>query len=163
MNVIILGSGGREHALAWKIAQSPLLEDLYIAPGNSGTGSLGTNVPLEPSNFPGLVDFIIDKKIKIVVEDAPFLITQWRWSDSKLDTMILTTNVNDEFELNTEHPMLLGGDDSLYVEVRHGLLAKVHRNVYYQWVDMATEQKKGGHTEITILSAGQPFVLGSYN
>jgi len=67
MNVIILGSGGREHALAWKIAQSPLLEELYIAPGNSGTESLGTNVPLDPSNFPILVDFIIEKKIKIVV------------------------------------------------------------------------------------------------
>jgi phosphoribosylamine--glycine ligase len=67
MNVIILGSGGREHALAWKIAQSPLLENLYIAPGNSGTESLGINVPLDPSNFPILVDFIIDKDIDIVI------------------------------------------------------------------------------------------------
>ena len=67
MNVIILGSGGREHALAWKIAQSPLLEDLYIAPGNSGTESLGQNVPLDPSDFSILVDFIIEKEIKLVV------------------------------------------------------------------------------------------------
>ncbi len=102
------------------------------------------------------------EKIKIVVEDAPFIITQWRWSESKNSTMVLTTNVNDEFELNAEHPMLLGADDSLYIEVRYGLLAKVHRNVYYQWVGMATEQKKGAQTEIYILSAGQPFVLGSY-
>ena len=46
INVLILGSGGREHALAWKIAQSPLLGRLYIAPGNAGTKESGTNVEL---------------------------------------------------------------------------------------------------------------------
>lgn len=100
------------------------------------------------------------EKIKITVEDAPFIITQWQWSDSTQETMILTTNVNDEFELTANHPMILGEDDSLYIEVRYGLMAKVHRNVYYQWVGIAMEEKKGTHTEIYILSSGQPFVLG---
>lgn len=67
MNVLVIGSGGREHALAWKIAQSPLLTKLYIAPGNSGTASLGENVNLNPDNLPLLVDFIFDYEIKIVV------------------------------------------------------------------------------------------------
>lgn len=67
MNVLVLGSGGREHALAWKIAQSPLLEKLFIAPGNSGTLELGENVDLDASNFPLLVDFIIDHQIAMLV------------------------------------------------------------------------------------------------
>lgn len=67
MNVLIIGSGGREHALAWKIAQSPLLRKLYIAPGNSGTGELGENVDIDPNNLPDIVDFIRNQKIDIVV------------------------------------------------------------------------------------------------
>lgn len=67
MNVLVLGSGGREHALAWKIAQSPLLSRLYIAPGNSGTEEVGENVALDPGNFPQLVDFILEKEVSLVV------------------------------------------------------------------------------------------------
>jgi len=52
MNILLLGSGGREHALAWKIAQSPKLSTLYIAPGNPGTATVGTNYPLLPIIFP---------------------------------------------------------------------------------------------------------------
>lgn len=67
MNVLVLGSGGREHALSWKIAQSPLLGQLYIAPGNSGTAELGINVSMDPNNFPDVVDFIQEKSIDLVV------------------------------------------------------------------------------------------------
>lgn len=100
------------------------------------------------------------EKIKITVEDAPFIITQWRWRDSTNDAMILTTNVNDEFELDAVHPILMGANDTLYVEVRHGLLAKVHRNVYYQWIDLAQERVVDASTEIYIRSAGVDFILG---
>ena len=51
MNVLIIGSGGREHALAWKIKQSPKLSNLFIAPGNAGTELLGTNVNIGVSDF----------------------------------------------------------------------------------------------------------------
>ncbi len=67
MNVLVIGSGGREHALTWKIAQSPLLDKLYTAPGNSGTEEHGENVDLDPNNFLAVVDFIREKNIKLLV------------------------------------------------------------------------------------------------
>jgi phosphoribosylamine--glycine ligase len=67
MNVLVIGSGGREHALAWKISQSPLLGQLYIAPGNAGTAMLGSNIALSASDFPGIREFVIAKKIGMVV------------------------------------------------------------------------------------------------
>ena len=54
MKVLLLGSGGREHALAWKIAQSPKIEKLYIAPGNAGTNAVGENVEIKATDFPAL-------------------------------------------------------------------------------------------------------------
>jgi len=51
MNVLILGSGGREHAMAWKIAQSNLLTELFIAPGNAGTRDVGTNLDINQTDF----------------------------------------------------------------------------------------------------------------
>ena len=67
MNVLLIGSGGREHALAWKIAQSPRLDRLYIAPGNAGTAQLGTNVPIAGDNFPALAHFVRKENISLVV------------------------------------------------------------------------------------------------
>jgi phosphoribosylamine--glycine ligase len=67
MKVLIVGSGGREHALAWKIADSPLVKELYCAPGNPGTSELGTNVPIADNNCVELVKFAKDKKIDFVV------------------------------------------------------------------------------------------------
>lgn len=67
MNILLLGSGGREHALAWKIAQSPKVENLYIAPGNAGTRNEGTNVTLSANDFPGIKTFVLEKKIDMVV------------------------------------------------------------------------------------------------
>ena len=67
MNVLILGSGGREHALAWKFSQSPLLEQLYIAPGNAGTATVGENVPISVNNFERIKSFVLQKDIKLVV------------------------------------------------------------------------------------------------
>lgn len=67
MNILLLGSGGREHALAWKIAQSPKLSKLYIAPGNPGTAQVGTNLAIAADDFPALKQAASDYKIDIVV------------------------------------------------------------------------------------------------
>ena len=67
MKLLLLGSGGREHALAWKIAQSPKIEKLFIAPGNAGTSEVGENVALKADDFAGIKDFVLREKIDMVV------------------------------------------------------------------------------------------------
>lgn len=67
VNVLILGSGGREHALAWKIAQSSQLDNLFVAPGNAGTSSVATNVAISPTDFKAVKKFVIDNQISLVI------------------------------------------------------------------------------------------------
>lgn len=67
MKLLLLGSGGREHALAWKIAQSPKIEKLYIAPGNAGTAQTGENVALNINDFESVGRFVLEKEIDMVV------------------------------------------------------------------------------------------------
>jgi len=67
MNVLILGSGGREHAMAWKIAKSSLLTELYIAPGNAGTSDVGENIELSVTDFKAIKKVVLEKKISLVV------------------------------------------------------------------------------------------------
>ncbi len=67
MNVLVLGSGGREHALSWKIAQSSLCEKLFIAPGNAGTTQLGENVNINVTDFESLKTFVIENEIEMLV------------------------------------------------------------------------------------------------
>lgn len=67
MKLLLLGSGGREHALAWKIAQSPKIEKLYIAPGNAGTAQVGENVPMKADDFDAIKAFVLQHAIDMVV------------------------------------------------------------------------------------------------
>lgn len=67
MKILLLGSGGREHALAWKIAQSPKVEKLFIAPGNAGTTSCGENVQIGVNEFDKLKDFVVENAVDMVV------------------------------------------------------------------------------------------------
>lgn len=67
MNILLLGSGGREHALAWKIAQSEKCEKLFIAPGNAGTASVGENVDIKADDFESLKKFAVDNNIDMIV------------------------------------------------------------------------------------------------
>ena len=67
MNILIIGSGGREHTLAWKLKQSPLCNELFIAPGNAGTALEGTNLPIEVTDFEGLKKAAIDHKIVLII------------------------------------------------------------------------------------------------
>jgi len=66
MNILILGSGGREHAFAWKISQSKKLDKLFIAPGNAGTAALGKNIPIGVNDFPATKELVLTAKIDLV-------------------------------------------------------------------------------------------------
>ena len=67
MNILLLGSGGREHALAWKIAQSDKTDKLFIAPGNAGTMQVGKNVDIKADDFDGIAQFVLDYEVDMVV------------------------------------------------------------------------------------------------
>ena len=67
MKVLILGAGGREHAIGWKLTQSPLLEKLFFAPGNAGTLQLGENAPLDLSDFEAIGKFALERKVNMVI------------------------------------------------------------------------------------------------
>ena len=67
MKVLLLGSGGREHALAWKIAQSSKCEKLFIAPGNAGTSACGENINMKADDFEAIKQFVVEKGINMVV------------------------------------------------------------------------------------------------
>ncbi|WP_019030002.1 DUF1285 domain-containing protein [Colwellia piezophila] len=102
------------------------------------------------------------EKVKIKVDDAPFVLTQWHWLDEEKTIMQVSTNLDDEFILDAQHPLIINKDGDLYVTVRRNLTAKVHRNVYYQWVDIAKEQQTKNGTELIITSANCQFSLGTY-
>ncbi len=88
MNVLILGSGGREHALSWKIAQSPLLNKVFIAPGNAGTQNVGQNVPLDILDFKAVAEFSLTEKIDIIVvgPEAPLVAGIYDYFKNREDT-----------------------------------------------------------------------------
>ena len=67
MNILLLGGGGREHALAWKISQSKSCSSLFIGPGNAGTAAFGRNVSLDPTDFQAVGDACLDLGIQMVI------------------------------------------------------------------------------------------------
>src|SRR5271157_939920 len=67
MKILVIGKGGREHALVWKIAQSPRVERVFCAPGNAGTALEGTNVPIEPHEIDALLKFVKKQGIDLTV------------------------------------------------------------------------------------------------
>jgi len=85
MNILLLGSGGREHALAWKIAQSSKCEKLYIAPGNAGTCNVGENVPMKADDFEAIKQFVVDKGIGMVVVGPEDPLVKGIYDDLKAD------------------------------------------------------------------------------
>src|SRR3972149_5462432 len=75
MNVFVVGSGGREHALAWKIAQSPRVDRVFVAPGNAGTAEDAETVDISPSDFRGLIKFAKQNNVSLTVvgPEAPLV------------------------------------------------------------------------------------------
>ncbi len=67
MTILLLGSGGREHAFAWKMIQSPLCDTLFVAPGNAGTAAIANNININPTDFPAIKDFVLKEKVDMVV------------------------------------------------------------------------------------------------
>jgi len=79
MNILLLGSGGREHAFAWKLKQSKRCSQLFIAPGNAGTSELGQNVPIGPLDFPAIEKFVVENQIEMVIvgPEEPLVLGIW--------------------------------------------------------------------------------------
>ena len=67
MNILLLGSGGREHTIGWKVSKSPKVNNLFIAPGNAGTSGIGQNIPLSPNDFHSIRQFVLETKIGMVI------------------------------------------------------------------------------------------------
>lgn len=86
MKILLLGSGGREHALAWKISQSPKCEQLYIAPGNAGTGNCGENVAMKADDFETIKTFCVEKAIDMVVVGPEDPLVKGIYDESKADS-----------------------------------------------------------------------------
>ena len=86
MRLLLLGSGGREHALAWKIAQSDKCEKLYIAPGNAGTGNCGENVAMKADDFEAIKNFVVEKGINMVVVGPEDPLVKGIYDELKNDT-----------------------------------------------------------------------------
>ena len=85
MKILLLGSGGREHALAWKIAQSPKVEKLFIAPGNAGTSCCGENVAIKADDFEALKEFIVANGVTMVVVGPEDPLVKGIYDDFKAD------------------------------------------------------------------------------
>ncbi len=85
MNILLLGSGGREHALAWKIAQSSKCEKLFIAPGNAGTANVGENVAIKADDFEAIKNFAIEHNINMVVVGPEDPLVKGIYDDFKND------------------------------------------------------------------------------
>lgn len=100
------------------------------------------------------------EKVKITVEEEPFVVTQWQWLDDDNKVMSLTTNLEDQFVLDTEHPVSITENGGLAVLVRRNLSAKIHRNVYYQWIELAQEQHIGGKVAMVFHSQDLTVNLG---
>ncbi len=86
MKILLLGSGGREHALAWKIAQSPKCDKLYIAPGNAGTGNCGENVAMKADDFEAVKTFCAEKAVDMVVVGPEDPLVKGIYDDLKADS-----------------------------------------------------------------------------
>ena len=91
MKILLLGSGGREHALAWKIAQSEKCDKLFIAPGNGGTGQVGENVNLKADDFEAIKQFVVDNNINMVVVGPEDPLVKGIYDELKADSR--TSNV----------------------------------------------------------------------
>lgn len=93
MNILVLGSGGREHTFAYKIVQSPICDTLFVAPGNAGTAGIATNIPIAVTDFPAIKDLVLQENIEMVVvgPEDPLVkgISDYFAQDSQLKNIVV--------------------------------------------------------------------------
>ncbi len=103
MNILLLGAGGREHALAWRLTQSSLCKQLFIAPGNAGTASLGRNVAVDPNDFDAVKQLVLEQNIKLVIcgPEEPLVrgIQDYFSTDAELNTVYFIGPSKDAAQL----------------------------------------------------------------
>ena len=101
------------------------------------------------------------EKVKITVEDTPFVVVDWQQlNEDGQQLLLLTTNIGDTLILSSEHPLTMK-QGVPYIVMQRGLTARVHRNVFYQWVSHAQSRTLNGQEQWYLSSAGEIFVLGN--
>lgn len=108
------------------------------------------------------------EKVGITVEDAPYIVTDWQSITTTTgDAIEVTSNLGHKAIISDKHPITIKVEDPqqaiLYVQLHRGLTAKVHRNVYYQWINMSQEKVLNASTHLGIVSGNEFFSLGTIN
>ncbi|WP_321478758.1 phosphoribosylamine--glycine ligase [uncultured Bacteroides sp.] len=148
MNLLLLGSGGREHALAWKIAQSSKVEKLYIAPGNAGTASIGENVNIKTTDFEALKVFALEREIDMIVVGPEDPLVQGIFDFFKGDIMLQHIAIIG--------PSMKGAQLEGSKEFAKGFMAR-HNIPTARYKSITTETLDEGLAFLETLSA--PYVL----
>jgi phosphoribosylamine--glycine ligase len=161
MNILIIGNGGREHAFAWKIKQSPLCKNLYVAPGNGGTSLVAENVAIAVDDFSGLGTFCLEKKIDLVLvgPEVP-----------------LVKGIRDYFEAELKNILVVGPgkhgaqlegskDFSKQFMLRHDIPTAKSKTFFSHQTNEAQQYIDGFHPPIVLkadgLAAGKGVVIAS--
>jgi phosphoribosylamine--glycine ligase len=148
MNVLLLGSGGREHAFAWKMTQSPLCSQLFVVPGNAGTAQMATNVAMNPNDFETMKQFVLANAIKMIVVGPEDPLVNGIYDFFKNDTQISHIPVIGPSKLGAQ----LEGSKEFAKEflVKYNIPTAKYESFTYQTVEK-------GYAFLETLS--QPYVL----
>jgi len=161
MNILIIGSGGREHTLAWKLAQSKKCENLYIAPGNAGTEDLAQNVNIGVGDFEGIKNLIIEKNISLVIvgPEAPLVdgIREYLLNDDRLATLKIVGPGKEGAKLEGSK------DYAKQFMVKHGIPTAGSKTFSKESLDEAKAYLKTVHMPIVLkadgLAAGKGVII----
>ena len=116
MRVLVVGGGGREHALVWKIKQSPKVKEIFCAPGNAGTSEIAENIPIAVDDIEGLLKFALNKEIGLTVvgPEQPLvmgIVDQFELTAGTYVTIVIDANLSTdtvEFEIVIISTILIG-------------------------------------------------------
>ena len=148
MNVLLIGSGGREHALAWKISQSPSCNELFIAPGNAGTEEVGTNVYVSPTDFSALEELVVEKGIELIVvgPEQPLVVGIADFFEAKGVSVIGPTQEGAQLEGSKAF--------SKAFMKRHGIPTAAYRTFHEDQLDKALNYLKEQSFPIVVKASG---------